>query len=77
MVKEFEDAAFNGEIGKVIGPVATQFGYHLILVEKKNEAAVVPFAEAEGQIKKSLLVQRQQNAYAEKVAELKEKYVQK
>jgi len=76
MVKEFEEAAFNAEIGKVVGPVATQFGYHLILVEKKNEAAVVPFAEAEAQIKKSLLVQRQQNAYAEKVAELKEKYVQ-
>ena len=35
MVKEFEDAAFNAEIGKVSEPVKTQFGWHLILVEDK------------------------------------------
>ncbi len=32
MVKEFEDAAFNAPIGKVIGPVRTEFGYHLIYI---------------------------------------------
>ena len=35
MVKPFEDAAFNAEIGKVTEPVKTQFGWHLILVEDK------------------------------------------
>ena len=35
MVKEFEQAAFNGEPNKVIGPVKTQFGYHLIWVNRK------------------------------------------
>ncbi len=36
MVKEFEDAAFEGEIGKVTNPVQTQFGWHLIKVMDKQ-----------------------------------------
>lgn len=32
MVKEFEDAAFNAQKGATIGPVRTQFGWHLIKV---------------------------------------------
>ncbi len=40
MVKEFEEAAFSAEPGQVVGPVKTQFGYHVIKVEEKrrNEA---------------------------------------
>jgi len=30
MVKPFEEAAFGCEVGKVVGPVQTQFGYHLV-----------------------------------------------
>ena len=77
MVKEFEDAAFAAEIGHVVGPVKTQFGYHLIKVEEKRDAAVAPFAEVETKIRSSLLQQKQNRAYTEKVKELKEKYVQK
>jgi peptidyl-prolyl cis-trans isomerase C len=36
MVKPFSDAAFEAMQGEVVGPVKTQFGYHLIkTVEKK------------------------------------------
>ncbi len=36
MVPEFEKAAFEGEKGAVIGPVKTQFGYHIIKVLGKR-----------------------------------------
>ncbi|HEC25465.1 MAG TPA: peptidylprolyl isomerase [bacterium] len=32
MVREFDKAVFEGEVGKLTGPVKTQFGYHLIEV---------------------------------------------
>lgn len=32
MVKEFEDAAFSATKGQIVGPVKTQFGYHIILI---------------------------------------------
>jgi peptidyl-prolyl cis-trans isomerase C len=37
MVKEFDQVVFSGEIGKVLGPVQTQFGYHLIEVTSRTE----------------------------------------
>mmetsp|Transcript_10949 Transcript_10949/g.16131 ORF Transcript_10949/g.16131 Transcript_10949/m.16131 type:complete len:161 (+) Transcript_10949:162-644(+) len=39
MVKDFDDVVFNNEneVGKVLGPVSTQFGYHLIMVEDRFE----------------------------------------
>ena len=75
MVKEFEEAAFNAEIGHVVGPVKTQFGYHLIKVEAKTEAAVTPFEEVKEQIRRNVMQQKQNKAYADKVAELKAKYM--
>jgi len=32
MVKEFENAAFSGKKGQIVGPVKTQFGYHIIKI---------------------------------------------
>ena len=36
MVKEFNDVVFTGELGKVHGPVQTQFGYHLIYIKERT-----------------------------------------
>jgi peptidyl-prolyl cis-trans isomerase C len=36
MVPEFEKVAFDEEVGKVVGPVKTQFGYHVIKVTGKK-----------------------------------------
>ena len=33
MVKEFENACFNAKKGDIIGPIKTQFGYHIIRID--------------------------------------------
>lgn len=37
MVKEFDDVVFSAEIGKVHGPVKTDFGYHLIEITSRTD----------------------------------------
>ncbi len=32
MAKEFENACFNGKKGDIVGPIKTQFGWHLIKI---------------------------------------------
>lgn len=76
MVKEFDEAAFAAEIGKIAGPVKTQFGYHLIKVEEKKEASTASFEEVKETIRRTLLQKKQNEAYDSKVKELREKYIQ-
>jgi len=35
MVKEFDEVVFSADLNKVLGPVKTQFGYHLIEVTSR------------------------------------------
>lgn len=37
MVAEFDRAVFEGPVGEVLGPVKTQFGYHLIEVTERSD----------------------------------------
>jgi peptidyl-prolyl cis-trans isomerase C len=37
MVQEFDQVVFNDEVGKVHGPVKTDFGYHLIEITDREE----------------------------------------
>jgi len=36
MVREFDEVVFSGDIGKLHGPVKTEFGYHLIEVTGRH-----------------------------------------
>ncbi len=36
MVKEFDAVVFHEELGKIHGPVKTQFGYHLLEITSRS-----------------------------------------
>ena len=46
MVEEFEKAAFGAKPGEVVGPVRTQFGFHLIKVESHDTTPLTEVKEA-------------------------------
>jgi peptidyl-prolyl cis-trans isomerase C len=74
MVKEFEDVAFAAELGKVAGPVKTQFGFHLIKPETRTEAVTQTFDDVAENVRTAALQEKQQTVFNKKIAELKEKY---
>lgn len=74
MVPEFEEAAFNAEIGVVTEPVKTQFGYHLVLVESKDEASSKSFEEVKDSVINQLLQENQHKKYNDLLGELENKY---
>ena len=45
MVPAFEEAAFGATPGELVGPVETQFGFHLIEVQDRREARQRPLEE--------------------------------
>jgi peptidyl-prolyl cis-trans isomerase C len=55
MVKEFEDAAFAMEKGKLSDPIETQFGWHILKVEDKRNRQPPSFEEVKEQITTSLV----------------------
>lgn len=72
MVPEFENTAFELEIGKVSEPVKTQFGYHLIKVDEKLPEVMKSFEEVKDSLKLNLLGQKQNMEYVKLINDLKQ-----
>jgi len=65
MVPEFDKAVFEGKTGELVGPIKTDFGYHIILIGTITPEAVKPF----DQVKETLT----QGWFADKTVELFDK----
>lgn len=65
MLKTFETAAFAANAGDVIGPVATQLGYHIIKIYEKTAARQRPFDEVKASILTSLKALHKEKAARE------------
>jgi peptidyl-prolyl cis-trans isomerase C len=74
MVPEYEAVAFDMEIGEVSKPVKTQFGYHIIKLNAKEEAIEAKFEDVKTQVANELRSQKQNEAYFNKLQGLREKY---
>ena len=74
MVPEFDTACFEMEEGEVRGPVKTQFGYHLIRLNKKNPAEALSYNDVRSQLYEQLTREKQQAAYQSKINQLKIMY---
>ncbi len=58
MVEPFSEKAFSMKPGEISEPILTQFGWHIIKVEKVNEATVVSFEKAMENINQKLMVEK-------------------
>jgi len=63
MVPEFEQAAFAAETGKVVGPIRTDFGWHLIKVEDRHPAQTQTFDQVKDGIARELIAKTQKDSF--------------
>ena len=75
MVPEFDTAVFEMKVGEVTdAPVKTQFGYHLIKLNSKSEAAPVSLSEVHDELYGMLLNEKRRAAFESKINQLKIMY---
>ncbi len=74
MAPEFEEAAFSMKVDEISEPVKTDFGFHIIQVTSKTEAAKATLEDSKDEINEILFDEALNTKYAEWLAEKTESY---
>ncbi len=74
MVPEFDKVVFDMKVGELAGPIKTQFGYHLIKLDKLSKEDLPTFNEVSAQAKEQCLLAKRQDFYLKKQEELQKVY---
>ena len=71
-VPSFEKAIFNANEGEIVGPVESEFGYHVIEVTEIRAKSTQPLSEVESQIREQLSTDEQAEKFSAWVQEQRE-----
>jgi peptidyl-prolyl cis-trans isomerase C len=74
MVPEYEAVAFEMKKEDISEPVKTQFGYHIIRLNNKQEAAEAKFEDVQKKAKEDLIAVKQQEEYLNKINTMRQTY---
>jgi foldase protein PrsA len=72
-----DKAAFSAPVGKLQGPIKSQFGYYLVEVTKIHKATHEPLAKVRPTIKQTLTLQARQSAQSAVDARARKEYLSK
>lgn len=71
--KTFMSNAIALSKGQISAPIKTQFGYHIIKVNSKEEYKQIPLEKVKADIEKTLLGDKKQKTFEEELQKLKDK----
>jgi peptidyl-prolyl cis-trans isomerase D len=69
-IKEFEDAAFVAPTGKLVGPIKSPLGYHLLEVTERKSGGVKPFNDVKDIVKAEVSIKKSRDLAESKSHEL-------
>ncbi|MFA5528026.1 MAG: peptidylprolyl isomerase [Peptostreptococcales bacterium] len=74
MVPEFEEVAFSLDRGEISDIVKTEFGYHIIRVDDKQEAGIMKYGQVRDNIEAYLLNEKRAMLFAEAADAMKKDF---